>query len=336
MIAGRRLFFVAITLLASAASGAELKHDLYVCANVSGQGGVMGRSTGPVRSGLFRSADRERFEHIGPHHIRTFTVTFDPADPARLYVGLLDGILRTSDRMKTLRIVTGWDMQEGKSISVDPSRPEHVYAGIPDGIAVSHDRGQTWTRMNAGIRRAYTESILVDRTQAGRVLAGTELGIYLTEDGARTWRLVQATDKVTYAIRQSPHDPKVFLATTSANGAFRSTDRGATWRRIPSVPSERTLHNIEFDPHNPRRLVYCGWGAGVQISEDDGATWQDRTTGLPRREVWRVAVDPDVPERIYAGPYQEPLFASDDFGRTWRPLEFGKATVFDLVFVPRK
>lgn len=336
MNATRRLLFATIVLVAvAAARGAELKHDLYVCANVSGQGGVMGRSTGPVRSGLFRSADRENFEHLGPHHIRTFTVTFDPSDPARLYIGLLDGILRTPDRGKTFRLVTGWDMQEGKSISVDPSRPAHVYAGIPDGIAVSHDRGQTWTRMNAGIRRAYTESILVDRTQAGRVLAGTELGIYLTEDGARTWRLVQATDKVTYALRQSPHDPKIFLATTSSNGAFRSTDRGATWQRIPSVPSERTLHNIEFDPRQPRRLIYCGWGAGVQVSEDDGATWQDRTAGLPKREVWRVAVDPDVPERIYAGPYQEPLFASDDFGRTWRPLAFGKATVFDLVFVPR-
>jgi hypothetical protein len=32
----------------------------------------------------------------------------------------------------------------------------------------------------------------------------------------------------------------------------------------------------------------------------------------------------------------EPLFASDDFGRTWRKLQWEKANVFDLVFVPRK
>lgn len=336
MSIARRLFFAAIALVATATRGADLTHDLYVCANVSGQGGVMGRNAGPVRSGLYRSPDRQNFEHLGPHHIRTFSVTHDPSDPSRLYIALLDGILRTPDRGKTFRIVTSWDMTEAKSISVDQQRPEHVYAGIPDGIAVSHDRGQTWTRMNTGIKRAYTESILVDRTKAGRVLAGTELGIYLTEDGARTWRLVQATNKVTYALRQSPHDPKIFLATTSSNGAFRSTDRGVTWKKIPSVPGDRTLHNIEFDPRNPRRLVYCGWGVGVQVSEDDGATWQDRTAGLPKREVWRVAVDPDLPERLYAGPYQEPLFASDDFGRTWRALTFGKATVFDLVFVPRK
>jgi photosystem II stability/assembly factor-like uncharacterized protein len=336
MSMARRLFSAAIALAAAGATGAtELAHDLYACVNLSGQGSVMGRS-GPVRSGLYRSGDRVNFEHLGPHHIRTFSVTHDPSDPARLYIALLDGVLRTPDRGKTFRIVTSWDMTEAKSISVDRQRPEHVYAGIPDGIAVSHDRGQTWKRMNDGIRRAYTESILVDRTRAGRVLAGTELGIYLTEDGAKTWRLVQATDKVTYTLRQSPHDPKEFLAATSANGAFRSKDGGATWTRLPAVPSERTLHQMEFDPRDARRLVYCGWGVGVQVSEDGGATWQDRTAGLPKREVWKVAVDPDLPDRLYAAPYLEPLYASDDFGRTWRKLQWEKATVFDLVFVPRK
>jgi len=335
MIIARRLFFAVVSLFVANARAAELKHDLYVCVNLSGQGSVMGRS-GPLLSGLYRSADRESFEHLGPHHIRTFSVTHDPSDPARLYIALLDGVLRTPDRGKTFRIVTSWDMTEAKSISVDRNQPEHVYAGIPDGIAVSHDRGQTWKRMNDGIRRAYTESILVDRTKAGRVLAGTEKGIYLTEDGARTWRLVQPTDKVTYSLRQSPHDPKIFFAVTSSDGALWSTDRGVTWTRVAGVPSERTLHNGEFDPRDARRLVYGGWGAGVQVSEDGGKTWLDRTAGLPKREVWKVAIDPDLPDRIYAAPYLEPLYGSDDFGRTWRKLQWDKANVFDLVFVPRK
>ncbi len=335
MIIARRLFFTVLAFICADGRAAELKHDLYVCVNLSGQGSVMGRS-GPVLSGLYRSEDRENFEHLGPHHIRTFSVAYDPVDPARLYIALLEGVLRTPDRGKTFRIVTSWDMTEAKSISVDRNRPADVYAGIPDGIAVSHDRGQTWKRMNEGIRRSYTESILVDRTQAGRVLAGTEKGIYLSEDGAKTWRLGQATDKVTYSLRQSPHDPKVFFAVTSCDGALWSADRGVTWTRVTGVPSEHTLHNGEFDPRAARRLAYCGWGAGVQVSEDGGKTWLDRTAGLPKREVWKIAIDPDLPDRLYAAPYLEPLFASDDFGRTWRKLQWDKTTVFDLVFVPRK
>ena len=131
----RRYFFAALVFFAVGARAAELKHDLYVCVNLSGQGSVMGRS-GPLLSGLYRSEDRENFEHLGPHHIRTFSVTHDPSDPARLYIALLDGVLRTPDRGKTFRIVTSWDMTEAKSISVDRNRSEHVYAGIPDGSHV--------------------------------------------------------------------------------------------------------------------------------------------------------------------------------------------------------
>lgn len=340
MSIARRLFFAAGALLGLAGRGgaegvaAPPKHDLYVCANLSGQSGVMGRG-GPARSGLYRSADRVTFEHRGPHHIRMFTLTHDPRDITTLYFAALDGVLRTRDGGHTWRTLTSWDMTEPHAVSFDQQAPDHLYAGLPDGIAVSRDRGQTWRRMNAGIRRSYTHALLVDRTRAGRVVAGTELGIYLTEDGARSWRLVQATTKVTYDLRQSPHDPQAWLAATSGDGAFRSDDGGRTWRRVPGIGAEHTLHNVEFDRLDARRQVLCGWGAGVQLSEDGGATWNDRTAGLPNREVWSVAFDPDQPGRLYAAPYLQPLFVSDDLGRSWRPLQFEKAIVFSLVFVPR-
>ena len=340
MSIARRMFFAAFWLVAAggpgaAAGSAPLQHDLYVCANLSGQSGVMGRS-GAARSGLYRSADREKFEHLGPHHIRMFTLTHDPREVSTLYLAALDGVLRTRDGGRTWRTLTSWDMTEPHAVAFDQQQPDHLYAGLPDGIAVSHDRGQTWKRMNDGIRRAYTQTITVDRTRAGRVLAGTEKGIFLTEDGARTWRLVQATDKTTYGLRQSPHNPKDFFAVTSSDGAFRSGDAGRTWRRVSGIGADHTLHNGEFDAHDARRLVLCGWGVGVQLSEDGGQTWQDRTAGLPNREVWSVTFDPDLPGRLYAAPYLQSLYVSDDLGRTWRPLEFEKAIVFSLGFVPRR
>jgi hypothetical protein len=238
----------------------------------------MGRS-GPVRSGLYHSPDRQEFRHLGPHHIRLFTLTHDPREVSTLYLAALDGVIRTRDGGRTLRTLTSWDMTEPHAIAFDPRAPDHLYAGLPDGIAVSRDRGETWHRMNAGITRAYTQTITVDRTRAGRVLAGTEKGIYLTEDGARTWRLVQPTAKTTYDLRQSPHDPDVFLAVTSSDGALASGDGGLTWRRVRGIGPERTLHNVDFDVHDARRLLICGWGVGVKFSEDGGKTWVDRTRG---------------------------------------------------------
>jgi hypothetical protein len=325
-----------VLLLAIAPVGAaEYRHDLYFCVNLSGQGQVMGSQT-PVASGLYRSSDRQNFEHIGFNHFRTFAMTHDPRDPRALYVSVLDGVLRTPDRGRTWKRITGWEITEPKEIAFDPNAPDRIYAGLPDGIAVSPDRGRTWQRMNEGIKRSYTHSLAIDRTQAGRVLAGTELGIYLTEDAARTWRKVLPTAKVTYDIRQSPHDPRVFLAATSADGAFRSDDGGRTWQRLPGISSERTLHYAHFDFADPKRLVICGWDAGVLVSEDNGQTWKDRTAGLPNRQIWCVSPDPDVPNRLYAAPFLTPVHVSDDFGQTWRTLCFDKAIVYNLKFVPRR
>lgn len=319
----------------AAGSAAESRREMYFCVNLSGQGQVLG-SKATVPSGLYRSVDREKFEHIGFNHFRTFGVAADPRDPDAIFATVLDGVLRSLDRGKTWKRVTGWDLTEPKGIAFDLNAPNHIYVALPDGIAVSHDRGDTWQRMHQGIRRAYTHPIIVDRTKAGRVLAGTELGIYLSEDGARTWKLVQATAKVTYDLQQSPHDPRVFMAATSADGAFRSEDGGRTWRRIAGIPSQHTLHYADFDAHDPLRLVVCGWAAGVQVSEDGGRTWTDRTAGLPHRDIWCAATDPDVPGRIYAAPHQQPVYVSDDFGRTWRPLTFEKALVYYIAFLPRK
>lgn len=314
---------------------AENKHDLYFCVNLSGQGSVMGRAT-PMASGLFRSNDRQTFEHVGFSHIRTFAATYDPREPDTLWVSVLDGVLRGRDRGKTWRRMTGWDITEPKAILFDLNAPDHIYIGLPDGIGVSRDRGETWQRMSEGIRRGYTHCLEIDRTKAGRVLAGTELGIYLTEDGARTWKKVQATGKVTYDIRQSPFEPGAYLAVTSTDGALRSKDGGRTWETIQSVPKTHTLHFGHFDPHDARRLVICGWEAGVLVSENGGETWTDRSEGLPNRQIWCVTPDPDFPGRLYAAPYLKPVYVSDDFGRTWSPLCFEKAIVYNFMFAPRK
>jgi hypothetical protein len=332
----RRIFSIMVALAAAMqARAAEPRHEMYFCVNLSGQGQVLG-SKQSTPSGLYRSVDRQKFEHVGFNHFRTFGLTADPRDPDILFVTLLDGILRSPDRGKTWRRVTSWDMTEPKVITFDPHAPDNIYAGLPDGIAVSHDRGETWQRTNAGIRRAYTHPIIVDRTKAGRVLAGTELGIYLSEDGAKTWQRVHVTSKVTYDLQQSPHDPRVFLAATSADGLLLSRDGGGNWHRIEDLPTDHTLHYADFDPHDAKRMLVCGWGAGLRVTEDGGRTWIDRTAGLPHRDIWCAATDPDFPGRIYAAPHQAPVFVSDDFGRTWRKLTFEKALVYDIVFLPRK
>lgn len=333
----RRLALALAAVLLPALAAAEPRHELFLAANPSGQSGVMG-SRGLTRSGLYRTLDRVAFEHRGPHHIRLIAMIADPHQAQGLYLTALDGVLHSADAGRTWRTLTGWRETEAKGIAIDPQATDHLYVGLPDGIIVSRDRGATWQRAQEGLPpvRRYVHAVCADSSRSGRVLAGSELGIYLTEDGARSWRRVQPTEKVTYDIRQSPHDPRRFAAANSGGGLFLSEDGGVTWTRAAGVPVGITLHNVDWDPHRAGRLLVCGWGVGVMVSEDHGRTWESRSAGLPVQEVWSARFDPDAPGRILAAPFLKPLSASDDLGASWRPLVFEQAIVFNLCFLPRR
>jgi hypothetical protein len=327
------LCFLVLAASRARAADALPRHELYVVGQMS-RAVFMG-SKATALNGIYRSSDRIDIVHLGPSHPVIDAIVNDPRNPRILFAAGLNGVLRSTDYGQTWGIVTSWDMTEPKDIAIDPNAPDHIYIALPDGIGVSRDGGRTWTRMNEGFKRRYTQTILVDRTKAGRVIAGTELGIYISDDAAKTWVLARASQKTVHNIEQSPHDAKLFLAATEHDGLWRSVDAGRTWQTIKGVGTEQTLHNATFDPRNPRRMAACGWGPGVLVSEDGGETWTAANQGLPNSNVWRVGADPDFPGRLYAAPHEKPLHVSDDFGRTWRPAWFESTKTWGLAFLPR-
>jgi photosystem II stability/assembly factor-like uncharacterized protein len=311
------------------------KHDLYVCATVS-LNYVIGSKLVTL-SGLYQRLPDGSYAHFGLNFPGIFNVAVDPRDSRVLYVASLNGALCSTDAGKTWRIGTSWDMTEPKDIFVDPNAPDHVYLALPDGIAVSTDRGLTWPRRENGLpeRGKYTQVVKVDRTQAGRALAGCESGLYVTTDAAQSWRRVFSTQKTITDLRQSPHDPKLWLATTQSNGALISRDGGLSWTQFQKVPSAEALYNIAFDATSPQRFAIGSWTYGVLVTEDGGETWQERNAGLPDEHcVFRVGIDPDD-GRLYAAVYKDAVFESRDFGRTWQKSGLEGSTVYNFVFVPR-
>lgn len=328
--------------LLALATGASLfaasapSHDLYLCASIN-KNYVIGSKLVTL-SGLYRHGPEEgAFTHFGPNFPGMFALAIDPRDEQTMYSATLNGCMLTRDGGKSWRIATSWDMTEAKDISVDPNAPDQVYLALPDGIAISTDRGATWPRRENGLpeRGKYTQVVKVDRTKAGRALAGCESGLYLTENAGGQWRRVFATRYTITDLRQSPHDPKVWLASTQADGVIMSRDGGVSWKKFEGVPSAEALYNVTFDPTNAQRFAVSSWSYGVYTTENGGATWVTRNAGLPEEHcVFRVGVDPDS-GRLYAGVYREALFASDDFGRTWRKAGLEGSTIYNFVFHPR-
>lgn len=286
------------------------------------------------KSGLYVSEDRESARHVGFHHPRMDQGDFDPRDPRVLYFGALNGVLGTRDGGRTWKILTSWDMTEGKDVKVDPFQPDRVYAALPDGIAVSSNRGENWAYSDSGIERKYTQSLALDRARSGHLLAGTEKGIYRSTDAGQSWQRVQPTSATVNHVVQSPHDSQTYLAATQADGAWLSEDGGATWRQVHPAEAGKSFHHGNFHPTDPAVLTLGGWGFGLRVSRDAGRTWQ-QAEGLPNDHVWNHALDPDFPGRIYVSLYDDTVYQSDDLGATWAPFLFEGALIWDFLFVPQ-
>lgn len=325
-----------LLLLGALPAGAAPAHDLYLFGAVNITGRVIG-SRDVAKNGVYvRTADGG-FTHRGINYPAMLGGAFDPRDARVFHVAAICGVLTTTDGGFTWRIGTSWDMTEPKAVAVDPNAPDMVYAALPDGLGVSADRGHSWARRENGLpaRGKYTQIVTVDRTAAGRVFAGSETGIYLTEDAAQNWRRVFPTVDTVTDIRQSPHDPKHWLAVSQSAGALESRDGGLTWAPLAGIPDRQALYNVAFDPTRAGRIAIASWSLGLLTSEDDGATWAFRNDGLPEKHrVWRTAVDPDN-GRLYAAIDGGALYGSDDFGRTWRPLGMDDSRIQSFVFVPR-
>jgi photosystem II stability/assembly factor-like uncharacterized protein len=331
-----RFFFGLFVVATAGCSAADApRHDLYVVATINNNFVVGSKFT--TLSGLFGRGPDGSYGHFGLNFPYIVSLAIDPRDPRVMYAASINGVLCTTDGGANWRIGTSWDMTEPKDVWIDPQAPDTIYLALPDGIAVSTDRGRTWPRREQGLpeRGKYTQTIKVDRTRTGRVLAGCESGIYLTEDAAGSWRRVFAAKATVTDLRQSPHDAKVWIATTQSDGALLSRDGGVTWQAVPGVPSAEALYNASFDATNPQRIVIGSWTYGVLVTEDGGATWTARNAGLPEEHcVFRVGVDPDS-GRLYAGVYKDAVYASDDFGRTWRKDGLEGALVYNFLFVPK-
>lgn len=326
----RRMRFECLLLLAASIPLPAAPHRLHVCGGNS-KDYVVGAKL--PSSGLFRR-DAAGWTQLGFNHPQITALAWDPRNSNILYAAAGNGCLRSADGGHSWRITTGWDVTEPRDISLDPNRPGVIYLALPDGIAVSRNEGRSWSRADTGIRRKYTETIEVDRTRSGRVLAGTELGIYLTEDGGASWRAVSDRAAMTLDIEQSPHDPKLWMATTQRAGAWVSRDGGESWTRLEGIGASQTLQNVAFDASDAHNVAIGGWGPGVLLSIDGGRTWLPRNAGLPTARVWRVAFDPDHAGRLYAVVHEDHIYRSDDSGRTWAADGLEGFIATDLEFVP--
>ncbi len=237
-------------------------------------------------------------------------------------------------------------MRGGRTYAVagHASQPDTFYSGsVGGGVWKTENSGRTWFPISdEGIPIGSIGAIAVAPSNPNIVYAGTGepdirsqnsygIGVFKSTDAGKTWTHagLEATRQIG-RIAVDPRNPnRVYVAALGhiydANpdrGVYRSTDGGATWKKVLSKsddPDNVGAVDLAINPKNPRVLYTSLWatrrppwsvyaptnlrGGGLYKSTDGGDTWKQLTGGLPSDEFVGkigIAVSPSNPKRLWA------------------------------------
>lgn len=310
------------------------------------------------------------FRNIGPASMsgRITDLAVVERDPTIIYAAsATGGLWKTSDAGITWAPV--FDKATTHSIgavAVAQARPSEVWIGTGeatnrqssswgDGVYKSVDGGKTWSNMGLAETHHISRFAIHPRDPDVVYVAAVghlwgpnpERGLYKTTDGGRTWTRVLFVDNETGVtdVALDPIDPNTVYAASyqrrrqpygfvgggPGSALWKSTDGGATWKKLTSGLPTGTLGRIGISIYrkNPSvvyvsveqglrytsSISYDKRLAGVYRSADKGETWRRMGDWNPRPAYSsRITVDPNDESRIYMVQYS----VSDDSGKTFR------------------
>jgi photosystem II stability/assembly factor-like uncharacterized protein len=142
----------------------------------------------------------------------------------------------------------------------------------------STDGAERWTRMRLPQGVNGPTGLAIDPRDPGRLYLAAwgrstpqgaeDGGLYLSTDAGATWRRVLAQDQHVYDVTIDPHDPRVLYAAGFEASAWRSSDRGLTWRRIPGFDFE-WAHRVIVDPRDPAKIFITTFAGSVWYGKAD-------------------------------------------------------------------
>lgn len=155
--------------------------------------------------------------------------------------------------------------------------PQSLFAATSAGLFVSSDGGHTWHAGGAfgqsGIRSV--------RAVGNLVVASTHNSVFVSRDGGETWTASQLPSAVTHVHRVAI-GPNSALWVCTHQGAFRSSDFGATWQRVSGGLPSGQIRSVYYDKDAGQLLAVSAEG-DLFSSSDEGNSWQRSTPGFPIR-----------------------------------------------------
>ena len=157
------------------------------------------------------------------------------------------------------------------------------------------------------------------------LVVGTDDGlIHVSEDGGGDWRKVSSINgapdrSYVNSVYTSQHDANVIYAAFNHHKygdfkpyLFRSSDKGATWKKISSnLPERGSVYAIEQD-HADKDLLFVGTEFGVFFTTNGGLHWKQMKSGLPTIAVRDIAIQKRENDLVL-GTFGRGFYVMDDY-----------------------
>jgi photosystem II stability/assembly factor-like uncharacterized protein len=154
-----------------------------------------------------------------------------------------------------------------------------TFANAGDGALYrSADGAERWTRLPLPPGVNGPNGLAIDPQNPARLYLAAwgrstpqgaqDGGIYVSTDAGTTWRRVLGEDQHVYDVTIDPHDPRVLYAAGFEAAAWRSSDRGLTWSRMPGFDF-KWAHRAIVDPRNPAAIFITTFGGSVWYGRAD-------------------------------------------------------------------
>jgi photosystem II stability/assembly factor-like uncharacterized protein len=304
---------------------------------------------------------------IGPAAMggRISAIDAVPGDRLTVWVGTAaGGVWKSEDGGLTFKPVFDKEPQSIGALEVDPSDPKTVWVGTGEsavrnsvsvgaGVFRTSDGGDTWEKMGLDATERIARVAISPKDRKTVFVCATgplwndspERGVFRTVDGGKTWQKVLYVDAKTgcadlamdlqdprllYAgLWQFRRTPWSFTSGGPGSGLWKSTDGGATWRKVTKgLPSgELGRIGLAISPARPS-VVYAvveSKDTAIFRSDDLGESWTETNSSgnIQARPFYfaRVVADPVDVDRVYKPGFF--LTVSVDGGKTFQSATGG-------------
>jgi photosystem II stability/assembly factor-like uncharacterized protein len=158
-------------------------------------------------------------------------------------------------------------------------------------LYTSTDGAENWTRLAMPQGSNAPNGLAIDPDNPKRLYLATWAraagvhgdggGVYLSQDSGKTWRQVLEKDRHVYDVTIDPRDPKILYASGFESSAWKSSDRGEHWTRIPGF-NFKWGHRVIPDPESAEKIYITTFGGGVWHGSVNG---EDRPVDIVTPEL---------------------------------------------------